>query len=288
MPTQTDKTILLATDLQQSVLTAVEAGQGKPIAHTPYGHRPPGSGVFSLIGFTGQLPDPRTGHYHLGNGYRQYNPVLMRFNSPDSWSPFQFGAINAYTYCGGDPVNKIDPTGHIQITPANSLWAFQPQRRLPRIYTSTTMSNVPKRAWTIHERTEYVNAKGEHGRRVISEDGKITMTQINRTQQPAPLVQKSTPAQKIRPRKNATEADLKAITDQNRFIDTLENHRASEGSRHRHSHDDFVSKEYQRLGAEINTAWNKRETDIRNLGRHKFTYYQLVALKPDDIRKGLY
>ena len=71
MPTQTDKTILLATDLQQSVLTAVEAGQAHPIAHTPYGHRPPGSGVFRQIGVTGQQPDPLTGHYHLGNGYRQ-------------------------------------------------------------------------------------------------------------------------------------------------------------------------------------------------------------------------
>lgn len=112
MPTQTDKTILLATDLQQSVLTAVEAGQAHPIAHTPYGHRPPGSGVFSLIGFTSQLPDPLTGHYPLGNGYRQYNPVLMRFNSPDSWSPFGRGWLNAYMYCAGDPVNRADPNGH--------------------------------------------------------------------------------------------------------------------------------------------------------------------------------
>jgi hypothetical protein len=48
----------------------------------------------------------------LGNGYRAYNPTLMRFHSPDSWSPFGGGGLNAYTYCVGDPVNFSDPTGH--------------------------------------------------------------------------------------------------------------------------------------------------------------------------------
>ncbi|RMV11327.1 hypothetical protein ALP17_02676, partial [Pseudomonas savastanoi] len=48
----------------------------------------------------------------MGNGYRAYNPVLMRFNSPDSLSPFGKGGMNAYAYCAGDPVNRSDPTGH--------------------------------------------------------------------------------------------------------------------------------------------------------------------------------
>lgn len=39
-----------------------------------------------------------------------YCPVLMRFNCPDSWSPF--GGVNPYAYCAGDPVNHADPTGH--------------------------------------------------------------------------------------------------------------------------------------------------------------------------------
>jgi hypothetical protein len=36
----------------------------------------------------------------------------MRFNSPDSWSPFGEGGLNAYGYCGGDPRNRVDPNGH--------------------------------------------------------------------------------------------------------------------------------------------------------------------------------
>ncbi|POD73867.1 RHS repeat-associated core domain-containing protein [Pseudomonas syringae group genomosp. 3] len=64
-----------------------------------------------LPGFNGELLDDITGHYLLGNGYRAYNPVLMRFNSPDSLSPFGKGGLNAYAYCGGDPVNRTDPDG---------------------------------------------------------------------------------------------------------------------------------------------------------------------------------
>ncbi|AVI87072.1 conserved hypothetical protein [Pseudomonas syringae pv. tomato T1] len=63
-------------------------------------------------GFNGELLDDITGHYLLGNGYRAYNPVLMRFNSPDSLSPFGEGGLNAYAYCAGDPVNRSDPSGH--------------------------------------------------------------------------------------------------------------------------------------------------------------------------------
>lgn len=51
--------------------------------------------------------------YLLGNGYRAYNPALMRFNSPDNQSPFGEGGLNAYAYCAGDPVNSVDPSGHM-------------------------------------------------------------------------------------------------------------------------------------------------------------------------------
>ncbi|WCM52322.1 RHS repeat-associated core domain-containing protein [Pseudomonas sp. WJP1] len=105
-------TTLLATDQQHSVLNALAATQPHPLAYSPYGHRPLGDGLLSLLGFNGERPDPVTGHYHLGNGYRQFNPRLMRFNSPDSWSPFREGGLNAYMYCGADPINRRDPTGH--------------------------------------------------------------------------------------------------------------------------------------------------------------------------------
>lgn len=108
-------TTLLVTDQQRSVLNVLDATRPHPLAYTPYGHRPAESGLLSLLGFNGERPDPVTGHYLLGNGYRAFNPVLMRFNSPDSWSPFGEGGVNAYAYCGGDPRNWMDSTGHYPI-----------------------------------------------------------------------------------------------------------------------------------------------------------------------------
>ncbi|WP_242485731.1 RHS repeat-associated core domain-containing protein [Pseudomonas sp. TH41] len=109
----TVETRLLATDQQRSVLNVIDATRTHFLAYIPYGHRPPENGLLSLLGFNGERPDPVTEHYLLGNGYRAFNPALMRFNSPDSWSPFGAGGVNAYAYCKGDPVNRSDPTGHV-------------------------------------------------------------------------------------------------------------------------------------------------------------------------------
>ena len=106
-------TTLLATDTQRSVLTEVSSKTHRTAAYTAYGHTDPGNGLLSLLGFNGERSDPVTGHYLLGNGYRAFNPVLMRFNSPDSWSPFGKGGINAYAYCT-NPITYSDPTGHIK------------------------------------------------------------------------------------------------------------------------------------------------------------------------------
>lgn len=109
-------TTLLATDQQRSVLQTLNANQTRrPIAYTPYGHHRPENGLLSLLGFNGERPDPVTGCYLLGNGYRAFNPVLMRFNCPDSWSPFREGGLNPYTYCLGDPINHYDQNGHSPI-----------------------------------------------------------------------------------------------------------------------------------------------------------------------------
>jgi RHS repeat-associated protein len=107
-------TRLLASDLKHSVLNVLDSNQPKPLAYTPYGHRPSGNDMLSLLGFNGERPDPVTGWYLLGNGFRAYSPVLMRFICPDSanFSPFGKGGLNAYAYCVGDPVNRSDPTGH--------------------------------------------------------------------------------------------------------------------------------------------------------------------------------
>jgi RHS repeat-associated protein len=105
--------LLSAADASATLLSHSSAGALETFAYTSHGHRAGGSESSLPLGFNGELPAVLTGHYLLGNGYRAYNPVLMRFNSPDNLSPFERGGLNAYAYCEGDPVNNRDPSGHI-------------------------------------------------------------------------------------------------------------------------------------------------------------------------------
>lgn len=106
------RTVLLATDHSDSIIAELAVGKPNAIAYSAYGQQSAQQEVESRVGFNGQLCEMQTSWYLLGNGYRAYNPRLMRFHSPDSWSPFGRGGLNAYMYCVGDPVNRVDPTGH--------------------------------------------------------------------------------------------------------------------------------------------------------------------------------
>lgn len=106
------RSTLLATNRQHSVLHSVNGAQRHQRAYMAYGYSALEGGV---LGFNGERLDPVTRHYLLGNGYRVFNPVLMRLNSQDSMSPFGEGGLNPYAYCVGDPINLIDPTGHVPI-----------------------------------------------------------------------------------------------------------------------------------------------------------------------------
>jgi RHS repeat-associated protein len=105
-------TILLAADRQNSVLTELNNDDLNKTRYSAYGQRSAELNPAASTAFNGEFREPDTGWYLLGNGYRAYNPVLKRFHSPDSLSPFGSGGLNAYAYCVGDPINRSDPTGH--------------------------------------------------------------------------------------------------------------------------------------------------------------------------------
>jgi len=135
---RTSRTLLLATDNKNSVLAEIDGGKLNPVAYSAYGQQSAQEGVATGLGFNGALRERQVGWYLLGNGYRAYNPTLMRFHSPDSWSPFGGGGLNAYMYCVGDPVNFSDPTGHMR------LWdIFRSNRRTSASPNLTRIPSTP-------------------------------------------------------------------------------------------------------------------------------------------------
>lgn len=99
----------LAVDDRGTVL-AGNGGLNFTQAFTVYGFLAPPSAFTSLIGFNGEVK-AFSDLYLLGNGHRAFSTTVMRFGAPDQLSPFGNGGINAYCYCQGDPVGKIDPSG---------------------------------------------------------------------------------------------------------------------------------------------------------------------------------
>ena len=125
---------LTLCDQQHSVLASADTARSYP----PYGALP--AAIGPRLAYCGQAREASTGFYHLGNGYRIYDPCLMRFLSPDALSPFAKGGINAYTYCSGDPINYQDRNGRAPLRnnlPAIGAPGWNPRGNMFRNATRT-------------------------------------------------------------------------------------------------------------------------------------------------------
>ncbi|MFD2643550.1 RHS repeat-associated core domain-containing protein [Pseudomonas japonica] len=107
------RALLLAVDRHASPLLETREGQSRRQVFSPYGRRATAPGEGAALGFNGEYLEPG-GVYLLGS-HRAYSPALRRFCQPDSLSPFAAGGLNAYAYCLGDPVNRIDPDGRVPL-----------------------------------------------------------------------------------------------------------------------------------------------------------------------------
>ena len=75
--------------------------------------------------YRGYFYDAETGLYYLQTRY--YDPEVGRFLNMDDISyatPEQIHGLNLYAYCGNNPVNNVDPTGHFPLLIALFLGAF--------------------------------------------------------------------------------------------------------------------------------------------------------------------
>ncbi|WP_059405764.1 RHS repeat-associated core domain-containing protein [Pseudomonas sp. RIT-PI-q] len=191
------RTVLLATDKQSSVIAKLAGDKPGAIAYTAYGQQSAQQQVVVGLGFNGELCEARLGWYLLGNGYRAYNPTLMRFHSPDSLSPFGKGGLNAYMYCAGDPVNFSDPTGHMLKSLVSAL-KIKPNKGLTSSPSTSSLSPlIPNAAKAIPSKTAYKTIQAQ-----TKEVQKYEVKDIGpwkRTETPPPI-----PPKKQLPRFNDT------------------------------------------------------------------------------------
>lgn len=122
------KSLLLAADFKSTVLNEVSAGATNTLVYSAYGNLSAEQRVETALAYNGGLRETQNEVYLLGNGYRAYSPILMRFHCPDSWSPFEAGGLNPYAYCGGEPIMNADDSGHMYRPPRSP----SPPALLPR------------------------------------------------------------------------------------------------------------------------------------------------------------
>jgi len=107
-------TYRLVTDHVGSVRLVVDAATGAVAQRMDYDEfgrvtldTSPG---FQPLGFAGGIHDPDTGLVRFGA--RDYDAETGRWTAKDPLL-FEGGDANLYAYVGGDPINRIDPTGEI-------------------------------------------------------------------------------------------------------------------------------------------------------------------------------
>lgn len=130
---------LSACDGAHSVLLGASSGARNSFRYSPYGYEVIKHAQSLSAWFHGERLDARVSCYCLGQGYRFYSPMLMRFLSPDALSPFEKGGTNAYAFCGGDPVNFHDPTGKFPV-----LSGLRPLFRWVQRSTTRLFKSEPK------------------------------------------------------------------------------------------------------------------------------------------------
>ncbi|WP_421178212.1 RHS repeat-associated core domain-containing protein [Aeromonas jandaei] len=130
--------------------------------------------LYNTIRFNGVANDTKIHVQHLGRGYRIYNQFLMRFHIQDSLSPFSEGGVNTYGYVSGDPLNYVDPSGHMR---KSTTGIVKPQlsKTEPKISRHAIIPGMTKLATTVSKWKVYY---GKEGKIEISAIGRISSIDV--------------------------------------------------------------------------------------------------------------
>ncbi len=77
-------------------------------------------GTLNPFRYRGYVYDEETGLYYVSSRY--YDPEIGRFINADGYVSTGQGILgnNMFAYCGNNPVNRVDPTGHFW----SEIWEF--------------------------------------------------------------------------------------------------------------------------------------------------------------------
>ncbi|WP_201191799.1 RHS repeat-associated core domain-containing protein [Pseudomonas fluorescens] len=273
------KTILLATEYSGSVLSAVDTTGNTAITYTPYGDAPTDADPLSQLRFNGALRESMTGCYSLGNGYRMYSPVLMRFLSPDEESPFEEGWLNAYAYCGGDPRNREDRTGRswIKILTSSDSIARIPRLQVQPKAVGATLSNMPQ----ITRNTQYQDRNFSSLARYVGAPDDVP-TALAEPPRRTSSVSKTAASSSSAPLKNSsdtTKMQLKeAPGEKNKELAIMR----SEETPTNRPHDPRVAQKYRRLFAELSKTFPTQQAHLKAL-----TGLELTPTTFPDLAAGI-
>ncbi len=102
-------------DIRQSTTAIVDSAGTlqNDYQYDAFGNTTKSGSLLNEVEFTGAISDNNTGLYYMNARY--YNSNTGRFISQDSYkgSAYEPWTQNIYTYCGNNPVNMVDPTGHV-------------------------------------------------------------------------------------------------------------------------------------------------------------------------------
>ncbi|OPX43987.1 tRNA(Glu)-specific nuclease WapA precursor [Ruminiclostridium hungatei] len=107
-------------------LTSTTGSSIKVYDYDAFGNeKAPDANDTNLFRYCGEYFDKETGTIYLRARY--YDPTIGRFITEDSYwgkdsDPL---SLNLYTYCGNNPIDYIDPSGHLSAKVRTILWAIR-------------------------------------------------------------------------------------------------------------------------------------------------------------------